>query len=91
MLASSGQAGAPALPDDVPDHSQDASIVGWVVFSGMQHYTDKAAWAAGRERHLVDGEGPYGWLDGASDGVQTDATRQLTVDEAASLSAHTAA
>jgi hypothetical protein len=42
LLASSGQAGAPALSDEVPDHSQDASIVGWVVFSSMHHYTDKA-------------------------------------------------
>lgn len=71
-MASSGQAGAPALSDEVPNHSQDASIVGWVVFSSMHHYTDKAAWVAGRTRHLVDDEGPYGWLDGASGSVQTD-------------------
>lgn len=39
--------------------------VGWVIFSEVKHYTDRAIWAAAYDQHLVpDGEGPYGWKEG---------------------------
>lgn len=65
LLASSGEAATPALGDAVKAGSPAAAIVGWVLFSGVEHYTDRQTWAAAQHRHLVpDSEGPYGWIAG---------------------------
>lgn len=67
LLASSGEAGAPALGNAVKEGSPAATIVGWVVFSGVTHYTDRQTWTAAQDRHLVpDDDGSYGWQEGNS-------------------------
>jgi hypothetical protein len=86
LLASSGQPGTPALSDEVSEHSEAARIVGWVVFSEVRHYTDKAAWVIAFGRHFVpDQEGPYGWLEGVVAAAQTRATMSWTLHQAETI------
>lgn len=66
LLATSGKAGVAALDDKVQAGHPGATIVGWVTFSGVTHYTTRDAWAAAFDRHLVpdDDANPYGWKEG---------------------------
>lgn len=66
MLATNGKPGVATLDDKVEAGFSGATIVGWVIFSGVTHYTTRAAWAAAVDRHLVpdDDAKPYGWKDG---------------------------
>jgi len=67
LMATNGEPGVPSLGNRVPAAHPGATLVGWVTFSGVIRYTDRAAWAAAEPRHLVpDDDGPYGWKD---DGV----------------------
>lgn len=65
LLATNGKPGVATLGNKVEVGSPGATVVGWVVFSGVTHYTTRDAWAAAVDRHLVpDDDGkPYGWKD----------------------------
>lgn len=84
-MATNGEPGVPSLGNRVPAAHPGATLVGWVTFSGVIRYTDRAAWAAAEPRHLVpDDDGPYGWKDGAQHLVAESFSRYSYVSQLAS-------
>lgn len=63
LLATNGQPGVGALEDTVRAGQADVSIVGWVTFASVTHFTSRDAWAAAADCHCVVDDSPYGWRE----------------------------